>query len=247
MREARLNVHHSNPAVEVFLLGQIDFESCWALQQRLVYETCGRSDGQISLLLAEHPPLVTIGRMGSRDHLHLPSTELVSRRVDVRWVNRGGGALVHGPGQLAVYPIVPLEWHKFSVGDYLGRLRGGLLAAMADFRINGQVSPAHYDILGRTGRLAAVGAAVKSWTTYFGAYVNVAPTAGLLRFVGSTARGQSGMSSMVAESQRPIRMASVRASVIRHLIDALGCSRHHIYSGHPLLAAPERSYERTAV
>ena len=54
------------PAVEAYLLGVVDFEACLALQQRLVYETAGRSDGQITLLVCEHPLSITVGRQGSR-------------------------------------------------------------------------------------------------------------------------------------------------------------------------------------
>src|SRR5690348_8506148 len=97
------------PAVEAHLLGTVSFEDCLALQQRLVYETSGRSDRQITLLVCEHPLKITVGRLGSRSHIHLSRHELVSRQIDVRWVNRGGGCLVHAPGQLAIYPIVPLD------------------------------------------------------------------------------------------------------------------------------------------
>ena len=236
------------PSAEVFLLGQIDFERCLALQQRLVYEASGRTDGQISLLLGEHPQVVTIGRLGSRSHIRLSTRELESRRVEVRWVGRGGGCLVHMPGQLAIYPIVPLAWYGYRVGEYLERLRTGMLSVLADFQIHGERTAGSYDIEGRTGRLVAVAAAVKSWTTYFGAYLNVAPAGSLLRAVDAHDRPQHAMSSLLVERGRPLRMQGVRASVIRHLTEALGCTRHHIYTGHPLLAGgAARVYEPSAV
>ncbi len=74
---------------------------CWArsistaalaLQQRLVYEAGGRQDATITLLVCEHPPIITIGRGGSRAQLRASAAELASRQIEVRWVNRGGGA-----------------------------------------------------------------------------------------------------------------------------------------------------------
>ncbi|HEX7379706.1 MAG TPA: hypothetical protein VF278_21460, partial [Pirellulales bacterium] len=120
------NIVPPTPAVEAHLLGQVEFDDCLALQQRLVYEAIGRRDGQITLLICEHPLKITVGRQGSRSHIRLSQHELKSRQIEVRWVNRGGGCLVHAPGQLAVYPIVPLEPWSLSVGEYLARLQRGL-------------------------------------------------------------------------------------------------------------------------
>ena len=73
---------------------------CWArsistgagLQQRLVYEAGGRQGGPITLLVCEHPPLITIGRSGSRAHLRVRPPSWPAGKSRVRWVNRGGGA-----------------------------------------------------------------------------------------------------------------------------------------------------------
>ncbi len=223
------------PAVEAYLLGTVDFDICLALQQRLVYETAGRTDGQISLLLCEHPLSITIGRQGSRAHLRLEPRELLSRRVEVRWVNRGGGCLVHAPGQLAVYPIVPLERHGFSVGDYLARLQSGILAALADMRFQGSTRPEGEGIWGRAGQVAFFGAAVKNGISYYGAYVNVAPATNLFRWVESDPEERSPMSSLLIERQQPVRMSGVREATVRRVSEAFGCDRYHLYTGHPLL------------
>ena len=116
-------------AIETHLLGLIDHARCLALQRRLVDEIAGRDDGQIALLLCEHPDLITVGRAGSAADLSLESGLLRSHRLETHWIGRGGGCVVHTPGQLAIYPVVPLKWHRFSVGEYLDRLQSGLLDA----------------------------------------------------------------------------------------------------------------------
>src|SRR5688572_7460058 len=105
MLRRRRNLSASRPTVEAYLLGRIDFHACLTLQRRLVYETSGRRDGRISLILCEHPRSITVGRLGSWAHIRVDQRELESRQVPVHWTNRGGGCLVHLPGQLAVYPI----------------------------------------------------------------------------------------------------------------------------------------------
>ena len=225
------------PAVEAHLFGAIDFDACLALQHRLVYEATGRADGQITLLICEHPTAITIGRQGSRAHLHLGRGDLASRQLEPRWVNRGGGCLVHVPGQLAIYPIVPLDAHGFSVGAYLDRLQAGLLAVLDDIRCPGRPRPGRHGVWGHTGQLAAVGVAVKNWVAYFGAYLNVAPALGSLRWVDSDPVDSTPMSSLVAERRHPVRMSGVREALVRHLAAAFGCERYHLYTGHPLAAS----------
>jgi lipoyl(octanoyl) transferase len=222
------------PAVEAHLLGTVELDDCLALQQRLVYETAGRTDRQITLLLCEHPLKITVGRLGSRSHIHLSRHELVSRQIEVCWVNRGGGCLVHAPGQLAVYPLVPLDRSSFSVGDYLDRLQRGLAEALADVHCQVQPRPGRFGLWAPTGQVVAVAAAVKNWVSYFGAYVNVSPALYPFRWVDSDPIDQTRMTSLSADRRRPVRMAAVREAVVRRLSAAFECDLYHIYSGHPL-------------
>ncbi|MFM8218308.1 MAG: lipoyl protein ligase domain-containing protein, partial [Planctomycetaceae bacterium] len=92
-------------ALEVFLLGLADLDSVLALQLRLGAELEGCDDRRGMLLICEHPPAITIGRAGSRTHVGLTPGELAARELEVRWTNRGGGAVLHAPGQVAVYPV----------------------------------------------------------------------------------------------------------------------------------------------
>ncbi|HEY5315788.1 MAG TPA: hypothetical protein VIK18_24885 [Pirellulales bacterium] len=237
----------SPPAAAAHLLGVVDFETCLALQHRLVYETSGRSDGQITLLVCEHPASITIGREGSRADVRFDTADLLSRRLDVRWVNRGGGSLLHAPGQLAVYPIVPLDWHAYRVGEYLDRLEAGLRTALVEAGFQTLPPGDRHGVWGRSGQLVAIAAAIKSWVTYFGAYLNVAPPMQLVRGVRSDRVQAAPMSSLASERVHGLRMSGMRERVVRHVSAALGAPRYHVYSGHPLLVRrPQPAREATA-
>jgi lipoyl(octanoyl) transferase len=225
----------ASPALSAHLLGAVDFEACLALQQRLVYEATGRSDGHITLLICEHPQCITVGRQGSRGDIKFEPGEAGQRELAVRWVNRGGPALLHAPGQLAIYPIVPLEHYGWSVGDYLERLEAGLLAALVEGGFQAQREAGHRGVWGRSGQLVALGVAVKSWVSYFGAYLNVSPPISLVRRINSDLRKRGPMSSLVVERSQIVRMAGVRERVVRRLAEAFDSPRYHIHAGHPLL------------
>ena len=235
MAHGPLDNQTSAPAVQAHLLGRIDFGRCLALQQRLVHRTAAGDDGQIRLLLCEHPDIITVGRGGSPAEIQSDAGLLKSGRIEVRWVKRGGGCLVHAPGQLAVYPIVPLRWHGFSVGEYLDRFQAGVLNTLGELGIHGEARPGQHGIWGRTGQLAAFGIAVRDWVAYHGAFINVSPSMGLFRLVDADPQGTTRMSCLVAERGQPVRMTSVRAELVRGLTDAFGCDRYHLYTGHPWL------------
>lgn len=115
-------------SLEVHLLGLVDFDAALALQEYLVFETAGRTDAQGTLLLCEHPPLITMGREASRAHLQTDAADLRRLEIDVRWLSRGGGAAVHSPGQLAIYPILPLDRLQLGLMDFRQRLEDAAAA-----------------------------------------------------------------------------------------------------------------------
>src|SRR4051794_19925529 len=89
------------PSLEIYLLGLVDFDDAQRLQRRLVYDL-GERPGA-ALVLCEHPSTISVGRSGSRMHI-LPDDEtLRSLGLRTHWVNRGGGCVLHLPGQLVAY------------------------------------------------------------------------------------------------------------------------------------------------
>jgi lipoyl(octanoyl) transferase len=213
----------------------MEFDAVLGLQQRLVYEAAGDAEPRVTLLVCEHSPCITVGRQGSWRHIRQSARELAARSIPIRWVNRGGGCLVHQPGQLAVYPIAPLKACGLSVGGFLGRLQSAVESAISELAIVTQAIPGRFGVWGRSGQLAAVGVAVKDWVTYYGAYINVSADMNLARWVESDPESGTCASSLCAERRSPVRMPKVREAVIRHLAASLGGPRFHLHSGHPWL------------
>ncbi|MGM0487645.1 MAG: lipoyl(octanoyl) transferase LipB [Planctomycetota bacterium] len=228
-------------SVQFHLLGRVPFDEFLAFQRRLVYEASGQDDGRITVLLCEHPALITVGRTGSRRHIRLTSRQLRERRLEVRWVSRGGGCILHGPGQISVYPIVPLRWHGWTVGEYLRRLRWALIQTMDQLAVRHEIKGRPAGIWGRSGQLAAWGVAVRNWVTSHGAYVNVNPVMTQYPFVDvidpdGTERGEkSTMGCLLAERRQAVTSPGVRARLIPLLAAALGTEQYHLITGHWLL------------
>lgn len=233
------------PVLAFHFLGTVNFDICQTLQKRLAYEAGERVDGRVEVLLCEHPELITVGRFGSRVHIRLDSDELAHRRLEVRWVSRSGGCVLHSPGQLAIYPIVPLERFGWTTRHHLDLLGRACLATLGDLSIPAQTEPGSCGIWGRSGQLASLGVTVRHGVATEGLFINVNPISTALRYVDSVNPGslptgvKAAMSSLLAERRLPVKMTTVRAALVTHLAAALGCERYHLHTGHPLLASAE--------
>ena len=145
-----------------------------------------RNAGEIgdTLIFTEHDPVYTLGvRKGAEQHMIWDEAELAKRGIAVFKSNRGGDITYHGPGQLVGYPIINLSARK-DLHAYLRLLEQVLINTVGTFGL----AAARRD--GKTGiwlgprKIAAIGVAVKKWTTYHGFALNVnadlAPFSGIV-------------------------------------------------------------------
>lgn len=244
----RLQTPAAAPAevpVHIHLLGVVDFEDCLSLQRRLAYDAVSRDDGRIVVLLCKHQPIITIGRGGSRADVKFTASELAHRQLEIRYVGRGGGTILHAPGQLAIYPIVPLARHGWTIGEYLRRLQKSLAELLAEFNVQPTPVPGSLALAGRSGILAALGVTVRHGVTMHGAFLNVNPE--MREFGRVYVAGGQTMSSLLSHRALPTKMSKVRAALVTHLAEAMSLERYHLHTGHPLLAElPDRSFPREA-
>ena len=234
-------------ALRAYLLGTVDFEAALRFQRRLHFEI-SEDRRQGALILCEHSPSISVGRLGSHAHVHLNGEHLGSWRMPQRWVNRGGGCILHLPGQLAIYPIFPLDQLGLDVADYLQRLGQVFVDLTADFSLR---SPASADDNGLWvgGRLVgAFGVAVRDWVTTFGAYLNVQPRLDLFHFVQTTPMLSAPMTSLECERRGPVRPALIRQRLVEHFQNRFGFSRVALFTDHPALSGNvQRPRSRTRV
>lgn len=234
---------HNNSAgsrsLEIYSLGIVDYPSALRLQDRIAYELAGRSDQQGVALICEHPPTVSIGREGGYDQLCDEPEAFSQRLIDIHWVPRGGGNLVHAPGQLGAYVMLPLDRLGCGIQRYKERLASVLELTCREFRIPVTRSDDGCLTIARTGAVGFVCVSVKSWVTGFGMYLNVEPDLNLSRMC-ACAPGGIRTSSLVADRMKHLSMASLRESLIRHLAEQFGYSKTHFYTAHPLLTRTTR-------
>jgi lipoyl(octanoyl) transferase len=231
--------------LSVWLAGRIGLDAYWAMAERLAWEVSEPSGRPPTLVLYELDPVITIGRLGSRTDVDLTDDELRSRRLEIRFVGRGGGAVLHGPGQVGIALFAKLEdlgFGRYDVGSYLERFETGLEGAVRALRCGAARDSRAHGIFGRTGLLAAVGIAVRRGVVRHGGFLNVQPALELFHRVQTVpvaaAAGmrtmQAAMSSVEADVQRKVRLQDARSALVQHLVDVFGFPQSHIQSGFPV-------------
>lgn len=162
--------------------------------------------------------------------------ELTSRQLAIRFVGRGGGAVVHGPGQVVVglfATLADLGLDSHAVGAVVARLLDGLEAALRQARCGPVREPGVDGIFGRSGLLAAVGLAVRQGVVRHGGFVNAQPLE-LSSRIRTVAGGGSGtMGSVAADLQRAVRLQDLRTGIVQRLAESFGFTRVQIQTGLP--------------
>jgi lipoyl(octanoyl) transferase len=126
-----------------------------------------------TLVLLEHPPVVTLGRGTREASLPLDAAALRRRGIEVFEIERGGDVTYHGPGQLVGYPIFHLEQHKPDLHWFLRQLESVLIEALASLGVAAARNPGYTGVWTRGRKIASLGIHVRQWVTWHGFALNV--------------------------------------------------------------------------
>jgi lipoyl(octanoyl) transferase len=173
--------------IHLLQLGRVSYAEGLRIQAEVVAARKAQRIGD-SLILLEHPPVLTLGRNSTRANILVSDQALADKNVEVHEVNRGGDVTYHGPGQLVGYPIFDLRGdlpgkrgpHLGPV-DFVRLMEEALILTCKDFGVPAQ------RICKRTGvwtlaggtipekKLAAIGVHVSQAVTSHGFALNVSP------------------------------------------------------------------------
>jgi lipoyl(octanoyl) transferase len=213
--------------VDVRRLGLVGYAEALEIQRDLVEQ---RRAGRIgdTLLLLEHPPVITLGvkTRGKPTHIVASAAELARAGVAVHETGRGGDVTYHGPGQLVGYPIFDLTPDRRDVHRYVRDLEEVLIRAVARFGITAGRVPGLTGVWvgepGREEKLAAIGVRISRWITSHGFALNVATDLEHFRLIVPCGIADRGVTSMARLLGRPVAMADVQAAVAGAIAGVFG-------------------------
>ena len=200
-------------------LGLVPYREAWELQRALA---AAISQGAMpeTVILLEHPPVVTLGRRTTDEELHIPE----AAAVEIVETDRGGKSTYHAPGQLVCYPILDLTRHGQDVQRYCRALEEALAQTLSAFALQGT------RIEGLTGiwlpspprKIASIGIHISKWITTHGYALNVdLDPAPFTKWITACGLEDAHFTTMAQELGRPVAVEEVRPVAAQALADVL--------------------------
>ncbi len=159
--------------LEVHDLGVVDYDTVWSLQKETARRRITGELANDTLILVQHPPVVTLGRSTKPGHLLATPELLASQNIALRDVERGGDVTVHEPGQLVVYPIVDLKQHTQDLHWYLRQVEASIIAALAQVGLSAERQAGQTGVWRDGRKLASIGVHARDWVTWHGVALNI--------------------------------------------------------------------------
>jgi lipoate-protein ligase B len=152
--------------------GLAEYRQVLALQQELQQQ---RREGRIgdTVLVVEHPPVITLGARQSANRLLVDGEELVRRGIDLVEIRRGGGATAHNPGQLVFYPILHVQELGLDITQYIRRLETIGMELLAGLGVQSGRRKGFPGLWVGTKKIASIGVRVSRCVTCHGMAINI--------------------------------------------------------------------------
>ena len=189
-------------------LERVPYLEAWELQRELAAHVASGAAPDTVLLL-EHPPVITLGRRTEDGELHIPP----GADVEIVETDRGGKSTYHGPGQLVCYPIFDLTRHGQDVKKYCRDLEEALIRTIRAVGVEAS------RIDGLTGiwlehpprKIASIGIHISKWVTTHGYALNVdLDPAPLTQWITACGLEGASFTTIARELGRPVSVDEVR-------------------------------------
>lgn len=159
--------------LNVLFLGTCDYNSALDIQYNILEKRQKDEIGD-TLILVEHPPVITIGRNGKETNVVASDEYLKSQGVAVFDTNRGGDVTYHGPGQIVGYPIIKLKEQGIGVRNFVKGLEEIFIKLLRETcNIEAGRDTENTGVWVGNDKITAIGLAVKRGVTMHGFAFNV--------------------------------------------------------------------------
>ena len=203
-------------------LGILGYEDAWELQRSLAAAV---SQGAIpdTVVLVEHPPVITTGRRTDAGELHVPP----GADIELVETDRGGKSTYHGPGQLVSYPILDLNRHGRDVRKYCRDLEEAVIRTLRVFDLDAT------RIEGLTGvwlespprKICSIGVHISRWVTTHGYALNVdLDLTPFTEWITACGLEDAAFTTLAREIDRPVQVEDVRGPAAEALAGVFNLS-----------------------
>lgn len=170
------------------------------------------------IFLTEHRPVVTLGLHAHESNVLMTEDVLSSRGIGLYHIERGGDVTYHGPGQLVVYPLVDLEYHRLGVKNYVNLLEEVVIRTISEYGILGErVDGASGVWIGKgtslERKICALGVKCSRYVTMHGLALNVNTDMSGFNIINPCGFKDKGVTSIAQELGHEVDMDEVKSIV----------------------------------
>jgi len=206
---------NSSKKFDVVDLGQKDYKEVWDIQ-KVIHEKRVQEKLYNTLLLVEHPPVITMGKSGKNTNLLLSPRMLKQKGIAYYEIERGGDVTYHGPGQLVGYPIFNVKEGLAGIKPFVNKMEQAIIKTLADFNIAGEKKEKMIGIWAEGKKICSIGIAVKRWVSFHGFALNVNTNLEHFNLIIPCGLKNVTMTSMQELLKKEIELDDVKESVIEN-------------------------------
>lgn len=163
----------SRRPLSIMNLGLIKYSEAMAVQKK-VFEDVSRGASPDTLIVCQHYPVITYGRLAKKRHLLVSEEILRGKGIELCETDRGGDITFHGPGQAVFYPVIDLKHLKKDLHFFLRLLEESVIQSLREhFGLNAYRKEDMTGVWIGPYKVAFIGIGVKNWVTYHGLSLNI--------------------------------------------------------------------------
>ncbi len=208
--------------LEVMDAGRMPYSEALDLQHRLVE---ARRENSIpdTLILVEHPPVITMGRKATERDILASRAELDAAGVEIHRITRGGEATYHGPGQIVGYAIIDLAAHQRKVRLFVERMEEVFVRLLErHYGIEARRDEEHRGVWVGNEKITAIGIAITRGITMHGFAFNVSPDLSHFSWIIPCGIRDRGVTSLEALTGKTLDLEKVKCQVVESFRSVFG-------------------------
>jgi len=207
-----------NRLLQIRDCGLADYHQILQTQQ-LLREKRQQNEIPNTVLIVEHPAVITLGARQSSNKLLVNRQDLAQKHIDVVDVRRGGGTSAHNPGQLVFYPILNLQKTSLGINEYIRELEaiGAELLEQLDVRSTRRKGAPGLWIGEK--KIASIGVRVSRYITYHGMAINIHNDLIIFDFIVPCGLDNVEMTSVLKETGKHHSMNQVKKKLAELLTE----------------------------
>ena len=193
--------------------GIVPFREAWERQRELAFRV-ESGDAPNTLVLCQHPTVITVGKNGTTDNVIAAPDLLHMRGVEVIAIDRGGDVTLHNPGQLVGYPIFNLATMRPDIHWFLRTLEASIIDSISQFGIKSSTVKGLTKVwVEESRKICAIGIHCRKWVIYHGFALNVFNDLSEFEYIVPCGIPDRDVSSILKETGIAPSMEDVEKSV----------------------------------